>query len=704
ALLLVTSRPGELDPGRPFARAVAEIARDLPLTRVELQGLSLDETAALVAERAAGEDADVRALAARTGGNPFFLEALVDAGLTGTGGELPAGVADLVTARVAWLGSPVGELLQAAAVLGREFDVELAAALAQLADDEALAAIDSAAEAQLVVRSGVRMAFVHALVQEALERALKPSALLQLHARAAHALESRGQDEAAARHALAAVPVVEAERAAALAERAGATLIGAFAPDDAAELLTRAVEVCDQAGAAAAVRMRIRCALGEALDAADRHDEARTAFEDAAALARRAGDGALLGRAALGSAGPAVAIVRVDRERVATLGEALAALPAAEHGLRSRLQARLAIELAYSPEQERRQRLSAEALEAARQTRDPQTLAAALGARHVVLWGPDDTRERLALADEMVDVARRAGDPALELQGRTWRIVDLDELGEGAAVEEELDAYAATAARSRLSVYGWYVPAWRGVRALHRGSLDEGRMLLRHAIELGCSAGDPNAYFATRMEYAVALADDRIEELDLAWQEERVRNSPAGWAYRAMYTWGLAAGGREADARHELAAQRAQGAPGSWPRDTNWLSALKELSEAAFVLGEQGLGAEIAELLDPFRDRNVTSARSFMSMGSVCGALGRLAQLAGDHDRAALLYEEAVERDERAGSLIWAVHHRLRLAEALLDSGRHERGLGLLARVEAEGPPMGLARLAELARERRGRE
>jgi tetratricopeptide (TPR) repeat protein len=685
---------------------VTEIARELPFTRVELHGFTLDETAALVTERGGGapQEVDVGALAARTGGNPFFLEALVDAGLTGAGGELPAGVAELVAARVGWLGERVGALLESAAVLGREFDVEQAAEVAGMSSEEALAALDSAAHAQLVVRSGARMAFVHALVQEALERSLGPSTLLQLHAGAADALEARGLDEAAARHALAALPLVPAERAADLAERAGAALAAAFAPDDAAVLLRRAVDLCDEAGAAPELRARLRCALGETLHAADRSDDARAVFDEAAALARQLGEGPLLARAALGSAGPAVTIVRVDRERVEALDEALEALPAGEQALRARLQARLAIELAYAPDSGRRERLSAESLAAARGATDPQTLAAALGARHVVLWGPDYTRERLALADEMVALARRAGDPALELQGRTWRIVDLDELGEGALVEQEIDAYAATAARSRLSAYGWYVPAWRGVRALLRGSVPEGRELLRHAIELGRDVGDPNAHFATRIEWVTVLADQRADELDLAWQEERVRNSPAGWAYRAMYTWALAAGGRGDDARRELAAQRAVGAPGSWPRDTNWLSALKELSEVAFLLRERELGAEIFELLEPFDDRIVASARSFMFGGSVLGALGRVAQLAGDPGRAVALYERGIERDERAGLLIWAMHHRRRLAEALLDAGERERGLELLARVEAEGPPMGLMRLAELARERRASE
>lgn len=713
-LVLATSRPGELDARRPLARLFADIGRDVSITRVSLGGLSLNEAAALVADRggAAAEGADVDALARRTGGNPFFLEALMDAGLAGGQSDLPVGVAELVGARVDWLGSRVRAVLEAGAVLGREFDVELAAAAVELAPKEALEALDAAVAAHLLVpaaeRAG-RMAFVHALVQEALERMPPPGARARLHARAVEALGPRvatGSESAlaaAARHALAAYPVLPAPEAADLAERAGAALMAAFAPADAAGLLAQAAALCDEAGVPLELRGRLRCALGEALQAADRPADARGALDEAARLARRAGDAELLARVALAVSRGAVAIVRVDRERVALLDEALDALPLEARDLRSLVQARLAIELAYDPDEARRQRLSADALAQAREGGDPRTLAVALGARHVVLWGPDHTRERLGLADEMVTLAQRAGDPALELQARSWRIVDLDELGEGPALEAELDAYAATAARSGLTAYGWYVPAWRCVRAGLAGDLEESSRLLRRAITLGRRAGDENAELVQLARWILDLPDDGVSEIDLEWQQEKIRTSPAGWAYHSMYTWSLAARGQWEEARRDLAGQRARGAPGSWPRDTNWISAMKEMSEVAVLLDDRELGAEVEELLEPFHDRMVTSSRALLCAGSVAGALARLAELGGESGRAIERYEEAIEREERAGALAWAARHRWLLGEALLNSGQRERGTELLARAADETASMGLTRISQKAAERLAR-
>jgi hypothetical protein len=296
----------------------------------------------------------------------------------------------------------------------------------------------------------------------------------------------------------------------------------------------------------------------------------------------------------------------------------------------------------------------------------------------------------------MLALARRAGDAVLELQARTWRIVDLDELGDGPALETELDAYAGTAARARLLSYAWYVPAWRSSRAYLAGRRSEAERLRRRAVELGRRAGDANVDFARLLHWAVSFADDRLEDLDVEWHRERIRVSPAGWAYRAMYAWFLVANGREAEARHELASQRAAGAPGSWPRDTNWLSATKELSEAAVLLEDRELGAELEELLVPFGDRLIPSARSLLSLGSVAGVLGRLAGLRGEPGLAAGRYGEAIEREERAGALIWATHHRLHLAETLLGSG-DDAARPLLARVATDAEAQGLARLAERA-------
>ncbi len=708
-LAVATARVGEYAGDSPLGRTISAIMRDATVTQIGIDGLDLSETAALVAARAGRPTlahADLEALLRRTSGNPFFLEALMDAGLTEPGAVVPRGLAELLVSRVQALGPQVAAALQAAAVAGREFDPGLVAGIAEIDLDEAIAALDRAVDAQLVTavseRPG-RMAFVHDLVHEALTIKLRPGRSASLHARAVDVLEPRaaaGADDAltaAAGHAIAALPAIDVQRAGELAERAGLRLVAGRAPADAAQLLAGALTACEDAGAPIALCVRLRLTLGDALRAAG-SEEAGETFESALTQARRTGDGALVARAALGVAGPVVTISAVDRGRVAILEEALDALAGEESALAAQAQSRLAVELAYDADTDRRERLSATALSTARARGDPRTLAAALGARHVVLWGPDHTGERLPLADEMLALARRADDPALELQARTWRIVDLEELGDSAALEAELDAYAATAARVPHSALAWYVAAWQSSRAFLAGHPARARELQRQAVRLGRRVGDTNVQFVQRAEFILALADDRAHDIDILWQTDRVRKSPVGWAYRALSTWAMAADGQVEEARRALKAQRRAGVPRSWPRDTNWLSAAKELSEAACVLDDLEVAADLEELLEPFAERMVVSARALMCMGSVWGALGRLAALRGDLDRAVECFELAIDRDERAGALIWAMHHRLRLGETLLARGQAVEALPLLKLVAAGAPDMGLSRLAEHAR------
>ena len=154
----------------------------------------------------------------------------------------------------------------------------------------------------------------------------------------------------------------------------------------------------------------------------------RAVFGQAADLARAAGDGDALARAALGRSGLGVVIRAVDRPQVALLEEALAAT--ADEALRASLLARLAIETYYDGDPARRIALADEAVAIARRLGDPAALAAALGAQRVALWDADHLAQRRAISEELVAVAVAAGDGLAELQGRNWLVVDLIDAGE----------------------------------------------------------------------------------------------------------------------------------------------------------------------------------------------------------------------------------------------------------------------------------
>lgn len=192
-----------------------------------IQLAPLDETQGreLVGNLLAIEDLpeSVRRLIMETAeGNPFFLEeiirSLLDAGLVERQGDHWRATADIVklripdtligviTARLDRLSDADKQVIQAAAVLGREFDHDT---LADLSPDAAHleAALATLRRRELIYpTSAGRYAFKHGLTQEAAYESLLLSRRRQLHHLAADAIREREPERAGeiARHYLAA--------------------------------------------------------------------------------------------------------------------------------------------------------------------------------------------------------------------------------------------------------------------------------------------------------------------------------------------------------------------------------------------------------------------------------------------------------------------------------------------------------------------
>ncbi len=665
-MIVATYRDTDIGAGHPLPPALADLARELPVQRIELGGLSPEAVGLMVGARDAG---DPERLRARTGGNPFYLEQLLQ-----SGGHQLGGIAELVATRVDALGPRARAILETAATAGPEFELSLVAEASATPVDDALDALDAAVRARLVAEAPGepgRCAFVHDLVRETLAGSLTAARRTHMHELLAAALEPRAETDPdrylapLARHALeAAAGGADPTRAADLAEQAARRAGAVLAHEDAADLLCRALAMLERRGAPAARRGELACAIGEALARAGLGEDARAAFAKAQALARTAGRADLLARAALGAGGAGVTILGADPELVAELERALEALDSDDPALRARVLARLAIELAYEPDSGRREALSDEALTLARRTGEPAALAAAVNARHVVLWGPDGAERRLELAAEMLDLARRADDPELALQALNWRVVDLFELGDGPAAREEIDAYAALSADTRLPAYAWYVPLWRATLALLAGRIPEGIDLARRARDLGRRAADANAdvFFAEHQLLRHAV-EGRLADLDpvAAGVEsvisERTERSPAWRAYRLTFAWVHAERGEPDAARRHFEAALAHGLD-AIPRDVNWLASLASAAGACVLLGDADRAHELRALLEPYAHLMVVTARGAHHGGSVAYLLARLAVTCGDHAAAARLFDDAARRDEHAGATAFAQRDR----------------------------------------------
>ena len=362
-----TYRDTELGRRSPLTGALADLQRDGALDRIGLRGLEEDDVAALARSLLGADDVAAR-VHARTGGNAFFVEEVLR-GLAEAGTpEVPESVRHAVGVRLSRLSDAANELLAVAAILGLEQDASALQATAGLEPDVEEAALDEILRARLLQPAATprRFEFAHALVREAVLHELNVLRRQRLHRRAADALTALGENRHLEEIATHLFEAADARRAAEMLVRAGRRALDRLAYEDAAERFARALDALaladaeDEAGP-------VLLARGDALLRAGEPAAAREAFTEAAALARRASDAGLLGEAALGFAGLGIAIVGLDAETIARLEEALET--ATDAVLRSRLQARLAVELYYAPDRTRSEALSAEAVATARARR-----------------------------------------------------------------------------------------------------------------------------------------------------------------------------------------------------------------------------------------------------------------------------------------------------------------------------------------------
>jgi DNA-binding SARP family transcriptional activator len=271
-LLACTVRQLEVGRNDSVVETLASLSRVPATRRILLRGLSLGATTELVA-LATGREVEPDVTAAiqqRAEGNPFFateLARLLDAerdeadplAAVAAGGDVPSGVRDVVRRRIALLPEPTVPILQVAAVIGRDVDVDLLTTAAGNGLDGVLDAIEPAVVHRLMAPVPDRpttFRFSHALVREVVADDVSALRRARIHLAVADALEARsgGLDDAAeilAEHLWAAAPLGVGRRAAEALEHAAEVAVRRYAFESAEGLLARAAQLRRTAGSSA---------------------------------------------------------------------------------------------------------------------------------------------------------------------------------------------------------------------------------------------------------------------------------------------------------------------------------------------------------------------------------------------------------------------------------------------------------------------
>jgi class 3 adenylate cyclase/tetratricopeptide (TPR) repeat protein len=683
-MVVASYRRSELSRGHPLSNLLADLRRDVPLTRLSLGGLSESDITELLSADPGSEaavEAVAQAVAEATGGNPYFvietLRHLQASGVLDQDGrpttpsidvsrlEVAEGIRELIGWQLGRLSLAANKVLAVGAVIGPVFTADVVGKVVDLGEDELLDAIDEALDSELVLEEGHRFTFTHALVRETVYAELSTTRRVRLHGRVADALVELSGDqpdrhaaEIAHHYTEAAVGVADPRDALRYAIRAAELARERLAFEQAIDLLEPAIALFPADGAASEPVGTALLLLGDAQRRSG-DPRYRQTLARAAAVGRDAGDDTLLAQAALASSRAVFSRTgQVDPELLTLLEETLASLPAEDSPMRAKLLANLAAELLFSGEWDRRLSLADEALAMARRLGDRATLAHVLYQRHDTIWHPSTLDERLRLVSELAEV----GD---SVRDRYYAAL----VGIGPALEAgELDL--ADARIAQASALGdelqepplrWFVLLPRATRAVIAGDIEQAEALADEGLRIGTDTGQPDALLAYAGTVLITrLLSRRLDEIDGAYgtAAAEVGDSPIT---QMMMGWLDAELGRPDDAADVLA-QLAADDFGVVRKDLTWLAVIAGCAEMCAAVPDRAIAEGIRDRLLAHRGVFVTVA-SAAWLGPVDYYLALTEVVLGERDAARDHFDEAEAALDRLAAPAWLARVRDRRAQ-----------------------------------------
>jgi DNA-binding winged helix-turn-helix (wHTH) protein/tetratricopeptide (TPR) repeat protein len=593
----------------------------------------------------------------RTGGNPLFLKeaarmvvAQREATAPGRGGDvtLPEVARGFLHDRIATLRADTRDVLDAASVIGEEFDLGVLGRVLDLPTDRLLSCMDDALESRIVERRPRdTFAFAHALLRDALYDGLSTARRARLHRGVAAALQGRAAVEhrfrAVAYHLHQALPDADPREVERYSRLAGDDAMRVCAYADAAELYRWAISA---QGLEGAPDVRATCELlmsgAYAERQAGRVNEARDYCGRAIEIATRMNFGDLLVKAAR-SLRPTVWLAPVPDPLVLDAVEhALDILPPEASAARVQAYGLLANLPPHSSNIERSRELSGRALQMARELGDRSLLLEALVRAFPALTGPAAVDELLAVSDE---VLRLDGPPPTWWSAEAFlaRYHALTQTGDAVRARRALDAFGECAKLLRIDEATWQYDRLCAQRAIYAGDFEQAELRFAELFARSEGFREYAAFHYAAQMNALSWARSGRPLLttvlgfgaDVAWQW--ASSIPAFRAERMMTA---VSGGETAVAAADLD-DLVRDDFRLVTRDIGYLYTLARLAQAAVALGRRDAATALYEALRPYSRFNAVNGMS-LGLGCVAQYLGLLARFLGRPGDAREHFELAV--------------------------------------------------------------
>jgi len=721
-LVVATFRDGELSPGHPLLDVLAALHRQTGISRIELAGLDDSEVVAFM-EAAAGHTLEgaalqlAQAVQRETEGNTFFvgevLRHLAETGVITRDAAgrwvantpvdqipLPNSLHEVIGSRVGRLGSKAGAMLATAAVIGRDFDLDLLACALNATPDDVLDLLDTAIGAALVreISDQVgRYRFSHALVQHILHGDLGPTRQARLHRVVAVALEDICGERAGtrigelARHWAATGLPADARKAVDYARQAGDAALAALAPSEALRYYEQAIELAstlDERDPALDIDLRI--GLGTAQRQLGDASFRETLLEAAHRAVMLDDTSRVVVAALANSRGWYSASGTVDRDKVTILELALERLPHPTPD-RALVLAMLCAELTFSDRLEQREAVAEEAVAIAGASGDDSTVVRTLNHLAFPLLVPSHLERSLAWTAEALTRALGLGDPVLLYFAAINRATVATRAGDVEEVDRCYDIAGHMVRRLDQPALSWEYTFHLAQRAQIAGTIEEAELLAAQALQIGLDSGQPDAetFFGVQL---AATSWQRGTMGDLApLLEQMVVDSPGLPTIKASLALAYAEQDRLEDASGMLGKFAATGF--HLPDDLAWLNGMTEYAEAAIACADRFYAQALADLLTPWADQ-FSSAGGLTAEGPVRLVLGGLSTVLEHYDEADGHFVLAAAWCERVGARFFSARTALLWGQMLVVRARPadgQRAQSLLAEARAAGRDHGYA-------------
>lgn len=640
----------EVDRRHPLIRTLAELSRQGMTHRIDLQGLdeqAVGSFSALTAGRPA-PDGLSSVIHEQTNGNPFFVKEIVQLLLDEERFDQPAevptwriaiprGIRETMALRRDRLSDNANQVLSIAAVVGRDFGLDVVSAVSARPTIEVLEGLEESLRAGLLTEVAGRPGtfhFVHAIGRQTLYDELSHARRVTMHHQIGEAIEqlhAANLDQflpELALHFRGSAVLDGADKAVDYLRRAARQAFERVAYSEAAQFAAQALELTEQFHAHdLAARSRLLLQYGEALTAAGDSTNAQAACELAAQLFRDLGDARSLAQAAIGVFEAGYYSSYWYKPYVDILEEGLAGLSDNDADLKVRIASRLATALQDSPEElDQMQRAAEQAVRLATEHGLVSELPFALYARYLSRWNPTQHDAAVDQVSELIAVAAQASDTRMSLMGHAWRTFLFVEAGDFAAADLDIAAYGDLVVASRLRHFEWAYRLRLAMRMLMYGPLAEAEQAMDEAQEIGLRTWpEPaRANHVQQLFYLRRLQGRSVELIDRV--RELIDQYPDIPIWRCMLA-NLFLDDDRVDEAHAAVRHVLKDGVEAVPKDYFWLGNLALLAEACARIDAAGdLASALFETLAPFERRFVSPGTNAVCLGPVSFYLGLLAR------------------------------------------------------------------------------